>query len=213
MDTGDTMAQSKNQKVQALQLDMQQVTRTKSVLNANQVQKLFNTTPMRFQYKRPGKGGGQWSYVRVSYVRRVLNSVFGFDWDFVPETGVKDAYEVAVATGSVVVKGVLTCRVSDENGRLIAEIRKGDYGRQEVKFKKDTRDPLDFGNDLKGANSDCLKRCAAQWGIAADVYDPSEFQEIDIIGSEEQVAKEAQRAKLIKAAQKQLKKGGEAVHE
>ena len=60
--------------IQKMELDFSQVTRTKAVLNQNQVQKLWNSTPRKFKYKRPAKGGGQWDYVKVSYVRKVLDS-------------------------------------------------------------------------------------------------------------------------------------------
>ena len=58
--------------IQKMELDFSQVTRTKAVLNQNQVQKLWNSTPRKFKYKRPARGGGQWDYVKVSYVRKVL---------------------------------------------------------------------------------------------------------------------------------------------
>jgi glucose-6-phosphate 1-dehydrogenase len=54
-------------------------------------------------------------------------------------------------------------------------------------FKKQTdqertqnaeRIPLSIGNDLKSAATDCLKKCAAEIGIAADVYNKEEFREI-----------------------------------
>ena len=36
---------------------------------------------------------------------------------------------------------------------------------------------LDFGNDLKGAATDSMKKCASMLGIASDVYGKAEFKE------------------------------------
>lgn len=202
---------TKNEEIKKLQLDIKQITRTKSILNENQVQKIFNSTPKRYQYSRPGKGGGNWNYVKKSYVRKALDGIFAFNWDFKPETTVSEAYEVASKTGSVVVKGNLVCRVLDERGQLLAEITKGDYGTAEVKFKKDTKDPLNFGNDLKAANSDCLKRCASQWGIAADVYESEEFTEIEVIGADSVSDRSKQVNRQIEKAKKALKTESKAV--
>lgn len=174
--------------VAPMQLDMKQVTRTASIFNENQVQKLFNSTPDKYKYTRPAKGSGNWTYVRASYVRRTLDSLFGFNWDFEVMTPDDVAFTMAERTGYVSVRGRLTGRVKVD-GEWIA-ISREQYGRAEVKFRKDTdstgrRIPLDFGNDLKGATSDALKKCASMLGIASDVYDPEEFMQIDITGSDE----------------------------
>lgn len=209
--------------LQKMELDFSQVTRTKAVLNQNQVQKLWNSTPNKFKYKRPAKGGGQWDYVKVSYIRKVLDSVFGFDWDFQIETTLSEAFEVAKMTNSVVVKGTLTCRVVDDAGR-IREIKKTQFGRADVKWQTETKAgvkskkldsftnaplPLDFGNDMKSAVSDCLKKCASLFGIAADVYEADEFVEITISGSETEKAKTTD--KKIKQAKKTLEAQSEKV--
>lgn len=186
-----------NKRVEGLQLEMKQITRTESILNSNQVQKIFNSTPKKYQYDRPGKAGGTWTFVKASYVRRVLDSVFGFNWDFEVETGLKEAYEVAIATGMCVVKGTITARVKVD-GKFI-DLRKTQFGRCEVKFRKETRDPLDFGNDMKGAVSDCLKKCASLFGIAADVYEADEFMEIEVVEADD-------NSKRTKAAEDRLKK-------
>lgn len=206
--------------IQKMELDLSQVTRTKSVLNQNQIQKLWNSTPRKFKYKRPAKGGGQWAYVKVSYVRKVLDSVFGFDWDFNIETTLAEAFEVAKLTGTVTVKGTLVCRVVDDSGR-IREIKKTQFGRADVKWKKgfspdDVKDgqlpkTLDFGNDMKSAVSDALKKCASLFGIAADVYESDEFIEITISGSDAEKEKVAQ--KKIKDAKKVLKEQGTKIGE
>lgn len=205
------MSKETAKQTKALQLNMKQVARTESILNENQVQKIFNTTPRRYQYSRPAKGGGNWSYVRASYVRRALDGIFGFNWSFDIETSLAEAFEVAKITKACVVKGVLTCRTRHD-GQWI-EIKKVQWGRSEVKFKKGTQEPLDFGNDIKAASSDALKKCASLLGIAADVYDPAEFQEIEIIGADANAERDTNLEKMKKDALKQLNKPGDKVDE
>lgn len=198
-----------NKDVKALQLKMDNVTRTQSIFNSNQVQKIFNSTQDRYKYKRPAKGGGEWTYVRSSYVRRVLDSIFGFNWDFVVETSLSEAFDVAIKTRMCVVKGILKGRVKID-GHWV-EITKTQWGRAEVKLRKDTKDPLDFGNDMKAATSDALKKCASMLGIAADVYDPEEFMEIIIEGSEEASERRKNQRKMIDDVKKSIAEEGDKV--
>lgn len=191
-----------SKEVSRLKLELNQVTRTKSILNQNQIQKLWNSTNPKYKYTRPGKGGGNWTYVKASYVRKVLDSVFGFNWDFDVDTSLKEAYDVAIVTGTCVVKGTLTGRVWFDGAWV--SIKKTQFGRSEVKFKKGTTTPLDFGNDMKGAVSDCLKKCASLTGVASDVYEADEFMDIEIVGSDEN----SDKAKL---AEKRLKKAKAAI--
>lgn len=196
-----------DKQIQKLELELSQVTRTKSILNQNQIQKLWNTTNKKYKYNRPAKGGGSWTYVKGSYVRKVLDSVFGFNWDFDVETSVEEAFNVASMTGTITVKGILTCRVKDDNDQVIT-IKKVQFGRAEVKWQtefkngKKTRKideftgkpmPLDFGNDLKAAATDAFKKCASLLGIASDVYEAEEFTEILIVDSYEDKEKGARR--------------------
>ncbi len=207
--------------VEPMKIDLGKITRTKSILNANQVQKIFNTTNKKYIYVKPGKGGGKFNYVRASYVRRTLDGIFGFNWDFEVMTPDDVAFQMAVMTGYITLKGRLTGRTKDDNGEWHTIVRE-QYGRAEVKFlttevlddngnvvtekyydkykqkqlerPKKTRKiddftgkpiPLDFGNDMKAAASDALKKAASQLGIAADVYDPDEFIPYEIEGSTE----------------------------
>ncbi len=226
------MANDVKKEIAKLELDMSQVTRVTSLLNQNQIQKIWNSTPQRFKYTRPAKGGGQWTYIKASYVRKVLDSVFGFNWSFDIETTVAEAFEVAKMTGGIVVKGTLTARVKVD-GEWV-ELRKTQFGRADVKWQmvaatgpdgqviyetdtygkrkpKKTRKldefsgspmPLDLGNDFKAATSDALKKCASLFGIGADVYEASEFQEIEIVGSQEN----SERSKLTKDKVAKMKK-------
>lgn len=177
-------------------LALSKVTRTSSVFNADQVNKMFAKTPKEYIKSRPAKGGGTWDYVDTTYMRRVLDSMFGFNWDFDVETSLKEAYEVAVTTKVCVVKATLTARTK-LNDEWIT-IKKTQFGRKEVAFKKNSQDLLDFGNDMKAATSDALKKCASLLGVASDVYQQDDFVEYQVYDDNEVVTEEVkeQVAKL-----------------
>jgi hypothetical protein len=160
------------------------------LLNEKQLNFILGSTPRKYIKTRPGKGGGTWEYVSTSYIQKVLNLMFGWDWDFNIES------ENIMKT-QVVVKGKLIVRMGDKT------ITKSQYGRKDVVYKRDTNEPLDIGNDLKAAASDCLKKCATMLGIAADVYGDEDFIPTKIV-SKEEIAKQKEEARKEKF--KQVKK-------
>lgn len=149
-------------------------------LSAKQIQMLLTKTPSKYIKWREGKGGQKFPYVRGGYIRKVLNLMFGFNWDF-------EIVDQIMQDGFIIVKGRLTCRVGDNT------IVKMQYGGKEIAYKNDystdangnklkrkTTIPLDLGNDFKAAATDSLKKCAAEIGIANDVYNKEEFREVKI---------------------------------
>lgn len=140
---------------------------TESALNKRQLQLLLKRTPDNYVRTRPAKGGGTWKYVTGGYVRKVLNLMFGFDWSF-------EVTEQNIMHGEAIVKGRLTVKTAGKS------IVKEDFGNKEIICKKGSDQPLSIGNDLKAAATDCLKRCAAQIGIAADIYSADEFREVAV---------------------------------
>lgn len=141
-------------------------------LNPNQLKLLLKKTPAQYVKSRPAKGGGQWAYVSGGYVRKVLNLMFGWDWSF-------EIMEQMVLHGEAIVKGKLTCT---SNGRTIVKMQ---FGNKEIMYRKQQagdveRIPLSIGNDLKAAATDALKKCAAELGIAADIYNKEDFKEINV---------------------------------
>lgn len=137
-------------------------------LNAKQLQLLLKKTPSQYVRQRPAKGGGVWHYVSGAYVRKVLNLMFGWDWDF-------EVLSEMIQGNQVIVKGKLTCRV---NGKSIVKTQ---FGCKEIMMRKGTNEPLNLGNDFKSATTDALKKCSAEIGIAGDIYGKDEFKEIDVI--------------------------------
>lgn len=141
-------------------------------LNSKQLKLILQRTPEKYVKKRPAKGGGTWDYVTGGYVRKCLNLMFGFDWDF-------EILDEKILHGEAVVKGRLTCRT---NGKTIVKTQ---FGNKDIMYKKlqqgeTERQPLSIGNDLKSAATDCLKKCAAEIGIAADIYNKEDFREIKV---------------------------------
>jgi hypothetical protein len=151
-----------------------------NALNTQQLSFLLKRTPDKYIRERPAKGGGTWKYVSGGYVRKCLNLMFGWDWDF-------EIIEQLVMHGEAVVKGRLTCRI---NGKAIVKTQ---FGNKDIMYRKQTDDeknrglekvPLSIGNDLKAAATDCLKKCAAEIGLASDVYAKDEFRELEIVSND-----------------------------
>ena len=152
-------------------LTPEDVTRSESnILTSKQLNFLFQGTPKEHIFKRPGRGGQSWEYVTGTYMKKVLNLMFGWDWDF---EVVK--FDMMIEAEQCVVLGKLTCRTGEKT------IIKNQFGRADIKFKKESTEPLDLGNDLKAATTDALKKCASELGIASDIYGKNEFKRIKIV--------------------------------
>lgn len=142
-------------------------------MNAEQLMWIFSKTPSDHIQKRPGKGGQNFDYVTGTYVKKVLNFVFGFDWDF-------EVVQTKETAQQVIVLGKLTVRTGKTYSNR-RELVKMQWGRADIKFPKDDKKtPLDLGNDYKAATTDALKKCAAEFGIAGDVYGKNEFKEVTV---------------------------------
>lgn len=138
---------------------------SKTWISDKQIMRMVQRTPKEHVYERPAKGGGTWAYVTGNYVEKVLNFVFGFLWDF-------EIISEEEKHGQIVVHGKLTVKSAD--GKTIS---KSQYGRADIKYRKNTNDALDYGNDKKAAATDCLKKCASLFGIASDIYGKTEYKQ------------------------------------
>lgn len=149
-------------------------------LNGQQLKQLLKKTPKQYVKTRPAKGGGTWNYVSGGYVKKCLNLMFGWDWDF-------EIVSEQITAGEVIVKGRLTCRT---NGHQIVKMQ---YGNKDIIYRKaapgEERQPLSIGNDMKAAATDALKKCAAEIGIAADIYNADDFREINVLVTDDEQAR------------------------
>jgi hypothetical protein len=160
----------------AYEQDGSKYTLVASPLSTQQILKIFQRTPKEHIHQRPGKGGGQWDYVTGVYVKKVLNYVFGWLWDFeIVDKGTQGA--------QIWVHGKLTVKHPKTFAPIIV---KHQFGGADIKFKKGTKIPLDYANDLKATATDALKKCASELGIASDIYGKNEFKEL---GAEKSPAK------------------------
>jgi len=132
-----------------------------------QLLQILQRTPKNHIYRRKGKAGMEFEYVTGVYVKKVLNYCFGWLWDF-------QIVDKAKEGDLVWVQGKLS--IKDKTGKEM--ITKEQFGRADIKFMKGTKIPVDYGNDLKAAATDALKKCASELGIASDVYGRDEFKEI-----------------------------------
>lgn len=143
-----------------------------NALGSQQLALLLKNTPAKYVKKRPAKGGGTWDYVTGGYVRKCLNLMFGWDWSF-------EIIDEKILHGEAIVKGRLTC---NSNGKTIVKMQ---FGNKDIMFKKGTEIPLSIGNDLKAAATDALKKCAAEIGIAADIYNKEDFTPIEVVSTQD----------------------------
>jgi hypothetical protein len=94
--------------------------------------------------------------------------VFGWLWDF-------QIIDKGTIGAQVWVQGRLTIRNPKTLEPLIVREQ---FGGADIKFKKGTKAPLDYANDLKASATDALKKCASELGSAPDIYGKNEFKEI-----------------------------------
>ena len=138
-------------------------------LTEKQLEILLAPTPKKYRQMKPGRGNsGDLEYVSIGYILNVLNLLFGWDWDF---QILDQQYDLEIR--QCFVRGRLTVRTAGKT------IIKEQFGSREVLFTKAGK-PVDLGNSLKGAASDCIKKCASELGVARDVYHKDEFTAVTI---------------------------------
>ena len=119
-------------------------------------------TPKALIKTKPGRGGKAVQYVEGGYVVSRLNEAFSpLGWEFrVVEKGETPRKNERSAEGEVWVYGELTIVDHKNNYR----VTKGQYGQHPIHEK------VPYGDALKAAGTDSLKKCASLLGIALDVY-------------------------------------------
>ena len=144
-----------------------------SWLSEKQVLRMLQRTPAEHQFTRDGKGGREFTYVTGVYIQKVLNYIFGWNWDFeiVKQEligTVGDPWAQVVTTGKLTVK--------DKTGNTVSKMQ---IGKKDIAYlKQNPKQPVDIGNDYKASATDALKKCASMLGIASDIYGKDEFREI-----------------------------------
>lgn len=142
-------------------------------------------TPDSEKERLPGK---DFDYVRVGWMRRQMEAAFPMSWDV--EFFETANAETLLKAKAIVVKARITVRHPATREPLMVKEAFGGVG---VKFRKDTSEPLDLGNDYKSAQADAMKKALSLFGISSDVYEP-------VIEKREQAREEA-AAQQIQASE------------
>lgn len=158
----------------------------KTPFTIRQILSLVAPTPKEQVYTRPGKGDKSFKYVTGNWVEKKLNYTFGFLWDFEVQAHGREG-------DFIWIQGKLTVKLT--GGTTISKTQ---FGRSEVKYLSQMphkpENMIDFGNDLKSATTDCLKKCASLLGIASDIYGKAEYQqETGIVVQEARVISEKEK--------------------
>ncbi len=123
-------------------------------------------TPKAYQYKKQG-----FDYVKIEYMRGIANKYFPtHSWKIINSGTIgSEAYEV---------HGRLTWH-EEANGVMVK--RTGDMvAGHRIQTKQGTNVFVDIGNDIKSANTDCMKKAYnMHMNIADDVY-RNQYQEIEL---------------------------------
>lgn len=158
-----------------------------NILTTAHMNLLYKKTPATHVHSRKGKGGGNFKYVTGAYVKSQLNRLFGFDWNFTIK-------QFDVKGNQAIVFGRLEGTIRDKDGKVVTTLVREQFGRADIKVKReDKTKPLDFGNDLKAAATDALKKCASDLGIARDVYAADEYRELAFYDNEDEAQAEADK--------------------
>ncbi len=123
-------------------------------------------TPKDAIYSHPGRGGKTFTYVTGFWIARQLNALFDYNWDW-------KVLREHIGQTQVWVLGSLTIRLETEGGKYVTVFKEA-FGGADIKMASGTSNVIDIGDDLKGASTDALKKAASLFGLAADVYGPSE---------------------------------------
>jgi len=143
-----------------------------NVLDTKHMNLLYKRTPAQHVHEKPGKGGGRFKFITGAYVKSQLDRFFGYDWNF-------EVKSFDVKGDQAIVYGRLTGNVRDGDGKIVTTLVREQFGRADIKrLKADKTKALDFGNDLKAATTDALKKCASDLGIGRDVYAADEYREL-----------------------------------
>lgn len=111
-------------------------------------------------------GGTALTYVDGEMVVSRLNEALGYDgWSF-------EVRDIQVLELEVWALGRITAYVGDRT--VIREQAGG-----QIINRKRTGEIIELSNDIKGAVTDCLKKCATLLGVGLYLYDPQERKEVE----------------------------------
>lgn len=102
------------------------------------------------------KSGTNLTYIPISEVINRMNRIVGIDnWS----TEIISVKRDGTDTDWIIAWVRVTVRIGDK------VVTKDGVGGQQIKFKKDSTDPVDLGDEFKGAVSDATKKALQQLGV------------------------------------------------
>ena len=123
------------------------------------------------------ENGFKYKSVKGSYVKKRLNLIFSFNWNFKVITSeyVKEASEV-ICEGEIEVHTEKGSIIKQQYGSSMVASKNSGSGNRSF-FK-----PVNLGQSYKAAATDALKKCASEIGLFWDIYsqgfpDPEDFAE------------------------------------
>lgn len=144
------------------------------VFTDEQVLQILLPTPEEHIEENENESGEKYKSVKGSYVKERLNFIFGFGWEF------EILSEQTHNNGEVVVKGKLN--LPTKKGNYISRSQFGKHQTTTEMIKSGNRTEWktkNVGNAYKSATTDCLKKCASEFGFFWDIYQqeqPEEFK-------------------------------------
>lgn len=131
-------------------------------LSPSQLVAIQAKTPKEFIKQRKGRGGKFFSYVEGGYTTAKLNQIFGcLNWEFeILERGETQRKTENNTEGEVWVFGKLSI-IDHKTGNRVG---KSQFGGHPI------HSGVPIGDAYKAASTDCLKKCAALYGISLDIY-------------------------------------------
>lgn len=122
------------------------------------------TPESEIEYKED-KSGFKYKTVKGSYMKKRMNLIFGFNYDF--EIKSREYFQ---ASSEVLVEGRLTIRsngfsvIKEQFGKHILTSVTKTQGNKTFTF------PSEVGNAYKSAATDAFKKCASEIGLCWDIY-------------------------------------------
>lgn len=129
----------------------------------DQIKLLSKPTPAKEIEIKTDENDVKYKSVKGSYMKRQMNLIFGFNYNF-------QIIDREFIAGETLVQGRLT--IHSNNHTIIRE----QFGKCNVSFEKRTNgnrttsSPSNIGNAYKAAATDAFKKCASEIGLCWDIY-------------------------------------------
>ncbi len=123
------------------------------------------TPESEVEMKEDKSTGFKYKTVKGSYMKKRMNLIFGFNYDF--EVKSREYFQ---ASSEVLVEGRLTIRsgsftiIKEQFGKHLLTSKTTSSGNTTRTF------PFDIGNAYKSAATDSFKKCASEIGLCWDIY-------------------------------------------